>query len=604
MNKRKLFNITIQRFIFTLLFTFIVFASPMFAQKTNTAREYYIIGVARNLAPYSFLDENGLAAGYSVDITQAIAEVLHLEIEVLIAPFGELRLALKNGEIDALPMYYSENRKKIVDFTSPYSTVHNAIFIRRDATVIKTEADLHGKDIIVINGDIMHDYVLENDLTDKLVVVPMESDALQLLASGEYDCALMAQLPGLYWVKKLELSNIKTVGPLMVPSEICYAVTKGNTKLQNLLSEGLATLGETGEHTRIHNKWLGVLIPKGVSWNAILKYIIYAAIPLLVLLVMIIVWLRTLKQQVKQRTQELSESEEKLRSITENSSDYIMLVDSNLKILFINKTVPDLNNEDAIGKSINDFVPSGFQKLASDKFRSVFKTGKPTNYQTEYQTSKGDTQYFDVRLSPVIKEEKVVSVVSSSNNITERKIAEDELNKSEKKYKGILDNTQNAIFIKDLNGKYLFINKKFEIIHGISNEKIMGLTDHHIFPKEFADKFKENDLFVIKSKKFINVEESILVDGKIQTVISTKFPLYDENNNHYAICGIATDITQRKQIETELANHREHLEELIKERTSDLEEKNKELERYNRLFEDREFRIKELKDKVKELEGK
>lgn len=61
---------------------------------------------------------------------------------------------------------------------------------------------------------------------------------------------------------------------------------------------------------------------------------------------------------------------------------------------------------------------------------------------------------------------------------------------------------------------------------------------------------------------------------------------------------------KRKQAEEELIKHREQLEELVKERTVELEEKNKELKRYNRLFEGRELRIKELRDKVKELEGK
>lgn len=170
-------------------------------------------------------------------------------------------------------------------------------------------------------------------------------------------------------------------------------------------------------------------------------------------------------------------SEERLRSITENSSDHIMLVGQDMKIQFINKTVSGLKKNDVIDKSINDFTPEDFRKLAYDKFQRVLKTGKPTNYQTEYLTAEGDTHYFDVRLSPITREGKVVSVVSSSTNVTERKRAEDELER-----------------------------------------------------------------------------------------------------------------------------HREHLEELVKERTRELREKNVELERFNKLFIGREFRIKELKEKLRKYE--
>ncbi len=65
---------------------------------------------------------------------------------------------------------------------------------------------------------------------------------------------------------------------------------------------------------------------------------------------------------------------------------------------------------------------------------------------------------------------------------------------------------------------------------------------------------------------------------------------------------LKTEITQRKKAEEELEKHRNHLEELVKERTAELENANKELKRFNKLFVGREFRIKELKDKVKELE--
>ena len=66
--------------------------------------------------------------------------------------------------------------------------------------------------------------------------------------------------------------------------------------------------------------------------------------------------------------------------------------------------------------------------------------------------------------------------------------------------------------------------------------------------------------------------------------------------------GFVKDITERKEAEDELSNYRNNLEELVRERTKELEEKNEKLEKFNKLFVEREFRIKELKDRIKEFE--
>ena len=68
--------------------------------------------------------------------------------------------------------------------------------------------------------------------------------------------------------------------------------------------------------------------------------------------------------------------------------------------------------------------------------------------------------------------------------------------------------------------------------------------------------------------------------------------------------GAIRDITIRKNTEEELEKHREHLEELVRERTVELEEKNETLEKFNNLFVGREFRIKELRTEVEELKNK
>ena len=81
-------------------------------------------------------------------------------------------------------------------------------------------------------------------------------------------------------------------------------------------------------------------------------------------------------------------------------------------------------------------------------------------------------------------------------------------------------------------------------------------------------------------------------------------PLFDENGNLEKVIHITTDITERKRAEEELKKYREHLEELVKERTLELNQKNEELEKFNRLFVGRELRMMELKKKIEEFEKK
>ncbi len=83
---------------------------------------------------------------------------------------------------------------------------------------------------------------------------------------------------------------------------------------------------------------------------------------------------------------------------------------------------------------------------------------------------------------------------------------------------------------------------------------------------------------------------------------STKLSLIFEKGEYAGLIAVSRDITEHKEAEEELRQHREHLEELVKVRTADLEEKNIELARFNKLFVGREFRIKELRDEIMELE--
>ena len=138
-----------------------------------------------------------------------------------------------------------------------------------------------------------------------------------------------------------------------------------------------------------------------------------------------------------------------------------------------------------------------------------------------------------------------------------RRKAEEELKENKELLQRIIDNTTAVIFIKDLEGRYMLINTRYEKLFNVTQEQIRGKTDYDLFPKEVADAVRLADMEVLRSNRLIEFEENVPNDGIMRNYISIKFPLHDENNRPYAVCGMATDITERKEIEN-LLRSRNH----------------------------------------------
>lgn len=133
-----------------------------------------------------------------------------------------------------------------------------------------------------------------------------------------------------------------------------------------------------------------------------------------------------------------------------------------------------------------------------------------------------------------------------------KNISQNQLSQNKQLLQSIIDNTSNPIFIKEINGEYLLINKQYESLFHISNQEIIGKTDHDFLPKEVADAYRNSDLEVVKALRELKTEETIKQPDGAYTYIAVKFPLFDADGRVYAIGGISTDITERKKLEESL----------------------------------------------------
>jgi PAS domain S-box-containing protein len=129
----------------------------------------------------------------------------------------------------------------------------------------------------------------------------------------------------------------------------------------------------------------------------------------------------------------------------------------------------------------------------------------------------------------------------------ERNRAEEALRESEQRLQDIVDHTTAVVFVKDLNFRYLLVNREYERRHHVQREQIRGKTDADIHPRQFAETVRSNDRRVIETGLPLQFEQTVPTAEGDRHYVVAKFLLRDSTGTPYAICGIGTDITELKR---------------------------------------------------------
>jgi PAS domain S-box-containing protein len=144
----------------------------------------------------------------------------------------------------------------------------------------------------------------------------------------------------------------------------------------------------------------------------------------------------------------------------------------------------------------------------------------------------------------------------------------------------LIDNTSAVIYMRDLAGRYLLVNREYERLFNVRRQEILGQTDHDLFPPEIAEAFRANDLAAVARGTPVQMEEVAPGDDGLHNYITVKFPLTDGAGRPYAVCGISTDITDRTRAEAEVRRLNAELERRVRERTAELEASTRELDAF------------------------
>jgi PAS domain S-box-containing protein len=166
--------------------------------------------------------------------------------------------------------------------------------------------------------------------------------------------------------------------------------------------------------------------------------------------------------------------------------------------------------------------------------------------------------------------EVVGAVARQLGSVIQHKQIEEEARKHHTLMQAVMDNSTRVIYVKDPQGRYITVNREFEVRHEITRDQIRGKTAHDIFPGESADALSANDAKVLSAAAPMEFEESIDHKDGRRSFIVNKFPLFDSSGVLYAVCGIATDITEQKRLQEDLRSARDVFSAKVQKRTAEL----------------------------------
>ncbi|MBW2109052.1 MAG: PAS domain S-box protein, partial [Deltaproteobacteria bacterium] len=290
----------------------------------------------------------------------------------------------------------------------------------------------------------------------------------------------------------------------------------------------------------------------------------------------------------EQTTILLGETSVDYLSVLSQINDGVYLLDASGQFVFVNAAVQKrsgISLEEFIGLHFLDIIAEEYHERVRKNFSRAMSGERVPPYELAYVTRSGQRLFLEINTQPVYKNGGIVGLLGVSRDITKRKKAEEalrkarleleerveqrtkelaqanaELRKEIERRKGIekalrksehllrtvFDSVNDCIFVKDRSLKYTLVNRCMEDLFGRPASTLVGKTDQELFGKEAAAHMAEVDNRVLEGQ-VCEEEDTKPVNNTMTTFHVVKVPIYDSKGIVTGLCGIARDMTRRKQ---------------------------------------------------------
>ncbi|MDD2595401.1 MAG: transporter substrate-binding domain-containing protein [Bacteroidales bacterium] len=223
----------------------------------DSLRKELIIKGDIHYSPYEFLNEDGEADGYNVELTKALMEELGYECDIEVIDWGIATNMLKNREIDMLMgATFSLERLEYFNYSTPHSYIRQCFVYKGDKKRIKSLEELINKKIVVQSNTLAHQILKTSGISNSIIEYTNITDGLRELASGKYDVAICEENIVKYLIKHYNIQGLQySIISDVKPIQYCFVVNKDEPELLTNVNQGLEALKANGTYDKIYSKW-------------------------------------------------------------------------------------------------------------------------------------------------------------------------------------------------------------------------------------------------------------------------------------------------------------------------------------------------------------
>ena len=205
--------------------------------------------------PYEMTDDNGKFIGIDVEVAQAIADKLGLELVIDNMEFTAALEAAQKGKSDMVMagVTVDEDRLMVMDFSDSYAKGVQVVIVPENSSITKIE-DLEGKKIGTQMGTTGYIYCSDDFGEESVVAYDNGITAVQALLKGQIDCVVIDNAPAQAFVK--ENAGLKILDTEYAVEDYAIGFAKGNTALKEAVNKALAELIADGTVQKIVDKYI------------------------------------------------------------------------------------------------------------------------------------------------------------------------------------------------------------------------------------------------------------------------------------------------------------------------------------------------------------